>query len=78
MEKMLRLLDLEIKRTDDLLSQMIPPEIAVKIRKGESMAGHCQVGVCRMSRLLSARARLILIELTINSLAPRQPVLVAS
>ena len=45
MEKMLRMLDLEVKRTDELLSQMIPAEIAVKLRKGEALAGLCQVGI---------------------------------
>lgn len=43
MEGALKLLDIEIKRTDDLLYQMIPEETAKRLRSGENMENMCEV-----------------------------------
>ncbi len=39
----MRKLDVEMKRTDELLYQMIPKSVADRLRRGESAMSTCQV-----------------------------------
>ena len=39
-------LDDEMKRTDELLYQMIPKSVADRLRKGEPAVNTCEVGPC--------------------------------
>lgn len=43
LEDSMRKLDHEIKRTDDLLYQMIPRQVADKLRRGEPATDTCEV-----------------------------------
>ena len=46
MEDTMLQLDKEIKRSDDLLYQMIPRATADQLRKGESVNSICKVRIC--------------------------------
>ena len=39
----MRKLDIEMRRTDELLYQMIPKQVADRLRKGEAAVETCQV-----------------------------------
>ena len=39
----MRKLDIEMKRTDELLYQMIPKQVADRLRRGEAAVDTCQV-----------------------------------
>ena len=43
-EESMKKLDTEIKRTDQLLYQMIPKSVADRLRKGEPAMSTCEVG----------------------------------
>ena len=46
-------LDDEMKRTDELLYQMIPKSVADRLRKGEPAVNTCEVSPCHLSRIVS-------------------------
>lgn len=41
----MRKLDIEMRRTDELLYQMIPKQVADRLRKGEAAVETCQVNL---------------------------------
>ncbi len=41
----MRKLDIEMKRTDSLLYQMIPKAVADRLRNGEPAVNTCEVGI---------------------------------
>lgn len=43
LEESMRKLDVEMKRTDELLYQMIPKQVADRLRRGEAAVDTCQV-----------------------------------
>ena len=45
LEQSMKKLDEEMKRTDELLYQMIPKQVADRLRKGENPIDTCQVGL---------------------------------
>ncbi|XP_033123937.1 soluble guanylate cyclase 88E-like isoform X2 [Anneissia japonica] len=46
LEESMRKLDVEVKKTDSLLYQMIPKPVAEKLRKGDSATSTCEVFQC--------------------------------
>ncbi|XP_071956081.1 soluble guanylate cyclase 88E-like isoform X2 [Antedon mediterranea] len=46
LEESMRKLDVEVKKTDSLLYQMIPKPVAEKLRKGDSATSTCEVFPC--------------------------------
>ena len=48
LEMSMQRLDEEMKRTDELLYQMIPKSVADRLRKGENPVATCQVSFARM------------------------------
>lgn len=52
LEDSMKKLDQEMKRTDELLYQMIPKTVADKLRKGESSVDICQVIPSLTGRLI--------------------------
>jgi guanylate cyclase len=51
LEDSMKKLDQEIKKTDQLLYQMIPKKIADRLRNGEAVVNICEVGVLCEVRL---------------------------
>ncbi|GFS55169.1 hypothetical protein TNIN_91501, partial [Trichonephila inaurata madagascariensis] len=45
LEESMRKLDIEMRRTDELLYQMIPKQVADRLRKGEASVETCQVSL---------------------------------
>ncbi|GFQ76283.1 hypothetical protein TNCT_288721, partial [Trichonephila clavata] len=45
LEESMRKLDIEMRRTDELLYQMIPKQVADRLRKGEAAVETCQVSL---------------------------------
>lgn len=43
LEESMKLLDYEMKKTDDLLYRMIPKPVAKRLRKGEPSVNTCEV-----------------------------------
>lgn len=46
LEESMKMLDYEMKKTDDLLYRMIPKPVAKRLRKGEPAVNTCEVHKC--------------------------------
>ncbi|GFW51892.1 soluble guanylate cyclase 88E [Trichonephila clavipes] len=57
LEESMRKLDIEMRRTDELLYQMIPKQVADRLRKGEASVETCQPSSCKSFRVVGGRGR---------------------
>lgn len=52
LEESMKMLDYEMKKTDDLLYRMIPKPVAKRLRKGEPAVNTCEVRVVHSAHSL--------------------------